>query len=103
MNRFISLDRAPRFNAGRAFSLLALSAMTGGLAASAQAPVFTSGNLVVSRSVYAGNSGSVTVGETLPPNCVANKANKVTCARQSSTGHSPKSSTTSLPPTPALG
>jgi hypothetical protein len=80
MNRFISLDRAPRFNAGRAFSLLALSAMTGGLAASAQAPVFTSGNLVVSRSVYAGNSGSVTVGETLPPNCVANKANKVTCA-----------------------
>src|SRR5215471_16588812 len=32
---------------------------------------FKQGTLVVSRSVYAGNSSTVTVGQTLPPNCVA--------------------------------
>jgi hypothetical protein len=32
---------------------------------------FKSGTLVVSRSVYAGNAASVTVGQTLPPGCVA--------------------------------
>lgn len=30
---------------------------------------FTPGNLVVSRSVYAGNASTVTIGETLPPLC----------------------------------
>src|ERR1700733_12122236 len=30
------------------------------------------GNLVVSRSVYDNLGGNVTVGETLPPNCIAN-------------------------------
>ncbi|HKD82528.1 MAG TPA: hypothetical protein VKH81_22755 [Candidatus Angelobacter sp.] len=32
---------------------------------------FKNGTLVVSRSVYAGNAASVTVGQTLPPGCVA--------------------------------
>lgn len=32
---------------------------------------FKSGTLVLSRSVYAGNAGTVTVGQTLPPGCVA--------------------------------
>ena len=32
---------------------------------------FKNGTLVVSRSVYAGNPSSVTVGQTLPPGCVA--------------------------------
>ena len=30
---------------------------------------FLPGNLVVSRSVYTGDAGTVTVGEKLPPNC----------------------------------
>jgi len=32
---------------------------------------FKPGTLVLSRSVYTGNSGTVTVGQTLPPGCVA--------------------------------
>src|SRR5215471_1320978 len=32
---------------------------------------FKNGTLVVSRSVYAGDASSVTVGQTLPPGCVA--------------------------------
>ncbi len=32
---------------------------------------FKSGTLVLSRSVYAGNASTVTVGQTLPPGCVA--------------------------------
>jgi hypothetical protein len=32
---------------------------------------FKPGTLVLSRSVYAGNAGTVTVGQTLPPGCVA--------------------------------
>ena len=40
----------------------------------------TPGNLVVSRSVYAGTAGSVTVGQVLPPGCVPNTATKVTCS-----------------------
>jgi len=35
---------------------------------------FFPGTLVLSRSVYAGNAGSVTVGETLPPGCAAGRA-----------------------------
>ena len=34
-------------------------------------PAFNPGNLVVSRTVYDSLSGNVTVGQTLPPNCVA--------------------------------
>jgi hypothetical protein len=36
---------------------------------------FKPGNLVVSRSVYVGVPGTVTVGETLPPGCVAGTVN----------------------------
>jgi hypothetical protein len=37
--------------------------------------VFTPNNLVVSRSVYAGTTSTITVGETLPPGCKAGKVN----------------------------
>ena len=62
----------------RAFSLFSVTALAAGIAASAQT-AFTPGNLVVSRSSYAGTSATVTIGETLPPNCVASTKNKVTC------------------------
>ena len=65
---------------GCALSLVALGAIATGSMASAQA--FTPGNLVVSRSVYEGTAGIVTVGQTLPPNCVpvsGSKSVKVTC------------------------
>jgi hypothetical protein len=77
--------------AGRAFSLLALSAVTACAAASAQA-VFTPGNLVVSRSVYEGTASTVTVGETLPPGCVpvsGSKSVKVTCGTAAVNGAFP--------------
>jgi hypothetical protein len=80
MNSFNSSQRV-----SRAAACFAFSAMAAGLAASAQgpdipAPAFTPGNLVVSRSVYSALPSSVVIGQTLPLNCVANKANKVTCA-----------------------
>ena len=78
MSGFAALNLTARPLSGRALALFALAAMSAGLTVSAQ--TLTPGNLVVSRSVYTGNAGSVTVGQTLPPNCVANKANKVTCA-----------------------
>jgi hypothetical protein len=77
MNGFLSSNRITRLITGRALALSALVVMAVGLTASAQ--TFTPGNLVVSRSVYTGTPGSVTVGETLPPGCVPSKANKVTC------------------------
>jgi hypothetical protein len=78
MSGFISSNLIPRPISGRALAFFTLGAMAAGLTASAQ--TLAPGNLVVSRSVYTGNASSVTVGETLPPNCVPNKANKVTCA-----------------------
>lgn len=44
-------------------------ALAGGLAALAQDPYFTAGNLVVSRSVYDNNPGNVALGAILPPGC----------------------------------
>ena len=41
-------------------------------------PAFNHGNLVVSRSVYDNLAGNITVGETLPPNCVASTGACVT-------------------------
>jgi hypothetical protein len=78
------MQRIPRLVAGRAASCFALSVMASGLAASAQtsetaAPVFTPGNLVISRSVYSAVPASVVVGQTLPPGCVPSTKNKVTC------------------------
>ncbi len=57
----------------RALSCVAI-ALFGVAAAPAQdfffpGPDFTPGNLVLSRSVYAGNAGTVQVGEILPPGC----------------------------------
>jgi len=76
---------------GRAFFLFALAAMAAGISASAQT-AFTSGNLVVSRSVYEGTAGTVTVGQTLPPNCVpvaGSKSVKVTCGTAALNGTFP--------------
>lgn len=70
-----------RLMAGRAAGLFAaglVAASVGSVQASAQA-IFAPGNLVVSRSVYSAAPSSVVVGQDLPPNCVANKTNKVTC------------------------
>src|SRR5580658_1491398 len=47
-------------------------------------PQFFPGNLVVSRSVYDNLAGNVTVGETLPPNCIANG-----CAQATNNGTYP--------------
>ena len=47
--------------------------------AAVSAQTFTAGNLVVSRSVYIASPSSVVVGQVLPPGCVPNTANKVTC------------------------
>jgi hypothetical protein len=68
MNRVFSAYRNTRLTADRAFFLVALSALSASAACaqSAPSPVFTPGNLVVSRSVYYGNSGTVTVGQPLP-------------------------------------
>ena len=41
-------------------------------------PAFNPGNLVVSRTVYDNLPGNVTVGETLPPNCVPSTGGCVT-------------------------
>jgi len=85
-----STHRALRLVLARAVCCLALAAIPSGLAVSAQAQAFTPGNLVVSRSTYAGNAASVTIGQVLPPNCVANKANKVTCGNATVNGTYPQ-------------
>ncbi len=63
----------------RVSPFLLLSGLAMEVSVSAQT-VMTPGNLVVSRSVYAGTASSVTVGQVLPPGCVPNTANKVTCS-----------------------
>jgi hypothetical protein len=70
------------------FCLFALAGVTAG-AAFAQTAAFTPGNVVVSRSVYSGTASTVTIGENLPPNCVANKTNKVTCGNAIANGTYP--------------
>jgi hypothetical protein len=64
--------------------------------------VFTPGNIVVSRSVYTPTPASVVVGQTLPPGCVANKANKVTCAPAALDGTFP-TVFNNIVPDPAFG
>jgi len=52
------------------FTVIALTTLVGSAPAFAQNTiVFSPGNLVVSRSVYDNNARTVTVGQTLPPNC----------------------------------
>lgn len=74
---WISSRRENFFPAKALHKLLAASAIAcfiAGMPAAANAqqpnPFFSPGNLVVSRSVYAGNSSTVAVGQTLPPGCV---------------------------------
>jgi hypothetical protein len=84
MNCTSSSSRTSRLIA-TAFVCLALGAIAGHTA-SAQtpnnvaSPAFTPGNLVVSRSVYSATPSSVVIGQTLPPGCVPNSKNKVTCS-----------------------
>ena len=82
-----SSNRATRLMLRHGVCLAALSAAA--VAASAQT-AFTAGNLVVSRSVYSGTASTVTVGQTLPPNCVPSKANKVTCGTAVANGTFPQ-------------
>jgi hypothetical protein len=82
-----SSNRTARLIARSGFFIVALSVAV--LAASAQT-AFTAGNLVVSRSVYSGTASTVTVGQTLPPNCVPNKTNKVTCGTAVANGTYPQ-------------
>ncbi len=77
MNAILIPSRAARLFAAPAFACLALGAVA---TQSASAQAFTPGNLVVSRSVYTASPSSVVVGQTLPPGCVSNSKNKVTCA-----------------------
>jgi hypothetical protein len=68
--------RFPRFRtaiAGAAFSLLLVP-----VAFAQGKPAFNPGNLVVSRTVYDNLPGNVTVGQTLPPNCVPSTGGCVT-------------------------
>jgi hypothetical protein len=61
----------------RGTALIALSVVVGNVRATAQGfgsgqgSYFQPGNLVVSRSLYDNKASNVTVGEPLPPNCVA--------------------------------
>jgi len=70
----------------RGLALMLLGALAGTTRASAQdfdwgrAPHFWPGNLVVSRSVYDNKASNVTVGQQLPPNCVASTGSCVTAA-----------------------
>jgi hypothetical protein len=60
--------------AGFVFALLTVSSWVM-LRAAGNNQQFWPGNLVLSRSVYAGTSTTVTVGQTLPPGCVAGNVN----------------------------
>jgi hypothetical protein len=77
MNRIFTSNRASGILAGCLVSSMAFGPIAPAFAV--ESPVLTPGNIVVSRSVYTPTASSVTVGQTLPPNCVPNKANKVTC------------------------
>jgi hypothetical protein len=75
--------RSPRgrslSNTRIAIALLATTALGGTVAYADEITFFLPGNLLLSRSVYDATPADVTVGMTLPPNCVPNKTTKVTC------------------------
>jgi hypothetical protein len=77
MNRASSTSRTHRHIAGSALCLAIATPIA--FAQTSPLPVFTPGNLVVSRSVYTPTPASVVVGQTLPPGCVPSSKNKVTC------------------------
>ncbi len=64
-------------------------AQTATPAATAKAPHFTPGNLVVSRSVYDNNAGNVTVGQQLPPNCASTQGGCAGATGATSNGEYP--------------
>jgi len=77
MTGSIAKGRSPRSISARRLTLISLAiALIAASAAYAQkgSDYFFPGNLVVSRSVYDNNPNTVTVGETLPPNCATTAA-----------------------------
>jgi hypothetical protein len=88
MNGTYASHRANRLIVSRGVCLFALAGLGAG-AVPAQNAVFAPGNVVVTRSVYSGTSSTVAIGENLPPNCVPNKANKVTCGNAVANGSYP--------------
>jgi hypothetical protein len=98
MNRIASTSRFCRHIAGSALCL----AVAGPLAYAQNSPAFTPGNIVVSRSVYSPSPSSVVVGQTLPPGCVPNSANKVTCGTAAVDGTFPFVFN-NIPPDPSFG
>ncbi len=65
----------------RRMAIVSLAVLAGGGAALGQngSDYFLPGNLVVSRSVYYNNANNVTIGETLPPNCLSTQASAGSC------------------------
>src|SRR5579864_123021 len=77
MTATILKGRSPRKSFAQRTTLVSLTiALIAASAAYAQngSDYFFTGNLVVSRSVYDNNPNTVTVGETLPPNCASTTA-----------------------------
>src|SRR6516162_3479607 len=66
----------------------AFSALSGPTAL-ADPNVWQPGNLLVSRVVYDNNPNNVTVGMTLPPNCVPSVVNSITCNTATADGTYP--------------
>ena len=76
------------------FRTLALSLILGSIPALAQAPAFpgfTPGNLVLTRSVYAGDASTLAIGQPLPPVCPSTAA----CGTAKATDNGALPSTTS--------
>ena len=59
------------FRLFQSFPTLALLALVGAVSAQTNFSAFTSGNITVTRSVYSGDSTTVSVGQPLPPVCPA--------------------------------
>jgi hypothetical protein len=66
------------FQSGLAATLF-VSGFAGGPAALADSDYFQPGNLLLSRVIYDNNPNNVTIGMTLPPNCVPSTTYSITC------------------------
>ena len=62
------------FKLDQAFSVLALLGLAGAVSAQSIFPGFTAGNIAVTRSVYVGDTTTVSIGQSLPPVCPATAA-----------------------------
>lgn len=81
LQMFATRARRPYSRLIAAVAAIAMIASTGAPALAGDPfPGFTPNNLVVSRSVYAGSASTITVGETLPPNCTSLGTPPVTVA-----------------------